>query len=86
MNEALIRRASPVLDPAHPFNRDAFDGTFTEAVDAVVAVAYGLRNERGDGTQHRLTEMLRNSDPDRVAEICAGALLRLAERIDSPTT
>lgn len=81
MNEALIQRVSLVLDPAHPFNHGTFDGTFSEAVDAVVAFAYGLHGERGDDAQHRLAEMLRHSDADRVAEVCAGALLRLAGEV-----
>jgi hypothetical protein len=78
VNEALIRRAALVLDPAHPFNDGAFDGTFDDAVSAVVAFAYGLHVHDGADARHRLTEALRNSDPNRVAEICAGALLRLA--------
>ncbi len=49
-----------------------FPGTFDEAIDAMVAYA-AIRPG-----QHRLAEALRYSDPDKVAEICAGALLRLA--------
>lgn len=78
MNEALIRRAALVLDPHHPFNRGTFDGTFDEAIDAVVAFAYGVQVTDGADARHKLTDMLRHSDPDRVAEVCAGALLRLA--------
>jgi hypothetical protein len=78
VNEALIRRAALVLDPAHAFNRGTFDGTFNDAIDAVIAFAYGVQAADGPDAQHHLTEMLRHSDPDRVAEVCAGALLRLA--------
>jgi hypothetical protein len=81
MNEALIRRAALVLDPAHPLNHGAFDGTFDEAVDAIVAYARAAEVDDGPHAQHRLTEVLRHSDPNRVAEVCAGALLRLAGEV-----
>ena len=78
MNEALIRRMSQVIDPTHPFNEGTFDGTFDDAVDTAVAFAYGIQAHHGENARHQLTDMLRHSDPDRVAEVCAGALLRLA--------
>ena len=76
MNAALIHRAAAVLgDPI----ADEFDGTMSDAVDVMTAVAYGELQERPDGrAQTRLTSMLRASNVDRVAELCAAALLRLA--------
>lgn len=67
----IVTAAIQIVDPNRARN-EPFPGTFEEAIDAMVAFA-GMRWD-----QARLTEALRNSDPDRVAEVCAGALLRLA--------
>ncbi len=76
MNPALIYRAAAVL--GDPIGGE-FDGTMSDALDTMTAVAYGELQERPDGrAQTRLTAMLRASDRDRVAELCAAALLRLA--------
>ncbi|GGM52562.1 hypothetical protein ACFFX1_55505 [Dactylosporangium sucinum] len=74
MNEALIRRASQVVD----FHAAPFDGTLTEALDVMVEFVGSVQHEGGDTAQTRLTRMLRACDPDKVAEVCASALLRLA--------
>lgn len=76
MNPALIDRASAIL--GEPIS-EPFDGTMSDAVDMMTAFAYGVLQERPNGTaQTRMTSMLRASNPDRVAELCAAALLRLA--------
>lgn len=69
----IVTAASQIVDPRPGLK--PFPGTFDEAIDAMVAYA-GLRWD-----QARLTEALRHSDPDRVAEVCAGALLRLAGEV-----
>lgn len=66
----IVTAAAQIVDPRPGLK--PFPGTFDEALNAMVAYA-GLRSDRT-----RLTEALRNSDPGRVAEICAGALLRLS--------
>lgn len=72
MNEVLIRRAAQILDPRGcPYKDDLFEGTEAEALDVMVAVA-------GVQPEWRLTRMLRESNPNRVAEVCAWALQRLA--------
>lgn len=68
----IVTAAAQIVDPRRGLK--PFPGTFDEAIDAMVAYA-NLR------TRDNLTEALRNSDPDRVAEICAGALLRLAGEV-----
>lgn len=66
----IVTAASQIVDPRTGMK--PFPGTFDEAIDAMITYA-GRWPDRS-----RLTEALRNSDPDRVAEVCAGALLRLA--------
>ncbi len=76
MNPALIHRAAAIL--GEPIS-EPFTGTMSDALDVMTAVAYGTLQDHPNGhAQTRLTSMLRASDPDRVAEVCAAALLRLA--------
>ncbi len=69
----IVTAAAQIVDPRPGLK--PFPGTFDEAVDAMVAYAAQWPD------RSRLTEALRHSDPDRVAEICAGALLRLVGEV-----
>lgn len=72
----LIGSAEQVVAPG---DGDTFHGSLDDATDVMVAFAGHVRLTDGDDAQHRLTRMLLASQPSRVAEIAAAALLRLAD-------
>lgn len=72
----LIRAAEQVVAPN---DGDKFGGTLDDATDVMVQFARDVRRTDGGDAQHRLTRMLLASQPSRVAEIAAAALLRLAD-------
>jgi hypothetical protein len=72
----LIWAAVQVVAPG---DGDTFHGTLTDATDVMVQFARDVRLTDGGDAQHRLTRMLLASQPSRVAEIAAAALLRLAD-------
>jgi hypothetical protein len=76
----LVRAAARVVDPV---NGDLFDGTLDEATDVLVDFARYVRHADGEYAPSKLARMLANSQADRVAEIAAVALLRLAKRAES---
>jgi hypothetical protein len=76
----LVRAATRVVDPV---NGDLFDGTLDEATDVLVEFAGYVRHADAEYAPRTLARMLANSQADRVAEIAAVALPRLAERAES---
>lgn len=76
----LILAAASIVDP-NRLTDGPFPGSFSEAVDTMVEYAGMSRTVTGTAdVLSDLTKRLRHADPDRVAEICAAALLRLAEK------
>lgn len=76
----VVDAAALVVDPR---DGETFDGTLNEAADALVEFASYVRLGDGDRAASNLARMLRNAQPDRVAEIAAVALLRLATTDDA---
>jgi hypothetical protein len=78
MNTDTIREAALILDPR--LVGDDFDGSLDEGLDAIVTYAEEAAQHYGKDAQITLRSILVNSQADRVAEIAAAALLRLAKR------
>jgi hypothetical protein len=76
---AMTARA--VVDPTHDLH---FSGTLDEATTAMVAYAAEARAEYGGGATKMLARRLASAQHDRVADIAAVALLRLADLQASP--
>jgi hypothetical protein len=71
---AVVTAASIVNPQGEPFT-----GTFDEAVTAMVRWAETERDADPVVWRGRVAKRLAASDPDRVAEVCAGALLLIDE-------
>jgi hypothetical protein len=74
---AIVYLAAGVVD----YTPEPFTGTLDDALTIMTAYAALVEGMNGDQAQTHLTRNLRASDPDKVAEICAAALLRLAKEI-----
>lgn len=72
---ALVVTAARIVD----YTSEPLNLTFDEALEVMVGYARHTVDCEGDRAQTGLTSRLRNSDPNKVAEICAAALLRLAD-------
>ena len=79
MDTQIIHAAVSIVDPPTP--NDQFTGTRAEALRAMVEWAAEIHAEHQGNAQVRVTEALRNSQPDRVAEVAAFALLELTNTL-----
>jgi hypothetical protein len=69
--------AAAIVDPTHEHH---FRGTMREATDVSIAYAADMRLRHDVRAMGAMTRHFVNSQPERIAEMLAAALLRLAEQ------
>ena len=69
--------AAAIVNPTHEHH---FRGTMREATDALIAYAADMRLRHDVRATGAMTQHFLNSQPERIAEMLAAALLRLAEQ------
>jgi hypothetical protein len=73
----IFLTAASIVDPTLEHH---FRGTVREATDVLIAYAAGMRLRHDVRAMGAMTRQFVNSQPERIAEMLAAALLRLAEQ------
>ena len=73
----IFLTAAAIVDPTIEHH---FRGTIREATDVLIAYAAGMRVRHDVRAMGAMTRHFVNSQPERIAEMLAAALLRLAEQ------
>jgi hypothetical protein len=73
----IFLTAAAIVDPTIEHQ---FRGTIREATDVLIAYAAGMRVRHDVRAMGAMTRHFLNSQPERIAEMLAAALLRLAEQ------
>ena len=73
----IFLTAASIVDPTLEHH---FRGTMREATDVLIAYAAGMRVRYDVRAMGAMTRHFVNSQPERIAEMLAAALLRLAEQ------